>query len=357
MGRSRCRDPNLADLVAGHAARTPDRTALVEPGAERRTLTWAELDHDVTAVAAGLASQMVAGQRLGLSGPNSIEFVLAYLGALRAGIVVVPLNPNLTAAGLPKMLEFTGTHVLVTPEDPEIPGVRHLPLTSEGVRALAAAGTDDPVDSPQDPESLAVLLSTAGTSGVPKAAMLSHRALLAHLDQVDRLGFVDADAVLLAALPLFHVFGLNAVLGSWVRAGARMVIMDGFDGLFDVIADEKVTNLPLAPALLPQIVADERSGYALGTLTTVISGAAPLTEELRDAVHRPDRAADRPGVRADRGRAGSVGDDRRTAARARACRPATARRRGADRRRFGPVRARRDLRPRGESVLRLLARR
>ena len=286
---------NLADLVAGHAARTPDRTALVEPGAERRTLTWAELDHHVTAVAAGLASQMVAGQRLGLSGPNSIEFVLAYLGALRAGIVVVPLNPNLTAAGLPKMLEFTGTHVLVTPEDPEIPGVRHLPLTSEGVRALAAAGTDDPVDSPQDPESLAVLLSTAGTSGVPKAAMLSHRALLAHLDQVDRLGFVDADAVLLAALPLFHVFGLNAVLGSWVRAGARMVIMDGFDGLFEVIRNEKVTNLPLAPALLPQIVADERSGYALGTLTTVISGAAPLTEELRDAFTA------RTGLRIDQG--------------------------------------------------------
>ena len=85
---------NLADLVAGHAARTPDRTALVEPGAERRTLTWAELDHEVTAVAAGLAGQMVAGQRLGLSGPNSIEFVVAYLGALRAGIVVVPLDPE-----------------------------------------------------------------------------------------------------------------------------------------------------------------------------------------------------------------------------------------------------------------------
>ena len=94
--------------------------------------------------------------------------------------------------------------------------------------------------------------------------MLSHRALISHLDQIDRLGFLNADTVLLAALPLFHVFGLNAVLGSWVRSGARMVIMDGFAGLFDVIADEGVTNLPVAPALLPEIIADERSAYALG---------------------------------------------------------------------------------------------
>ena len=286
---------NVADLVAGHAARTPDRTALVEPGGQRRSLTWAELDHDITAVAAGLAGQLVAGQRLGLSGPNSIEFVVAYLGALRAGIVVVPLSPKLTAVGLPKMLEFTGTHVLLAPEDPKITGVRHLPLTRDGVRVLGPPAARTPVDSPQDPESLAVLLSTAGTSGVPKAVMLSHRALISHLDQIDRLGFLNADTVLLAALPLFHVFGLNAVLGGWVRSGARMVIMDGFAGLFDVIADERVTNLPVAPALLPEIIADERSAYALGTLTTVISGAAPLTEELRDEFTA------RTGLRIDQG--------------------------------------------------------
>ena len=262
---------------------------------ERRTLSWAELDRDLNAVAAGLAGQMVAGQRLGLRGPNSIEFVLAYLGALRSGIVVVPLNPGLTSAGLPKMLEFTGTHVLCAPEDPKIAGVRHLPLTEQGVGALASGGAEDYVDSPQDPESLAALLSTAGTSGVPKAAMLSHRALLAHLDQVDRLGFLDVDTVVLAALPLFHVFGLNAVLGGWLRSGARMVVMAGFADLLDVVRSEEVTNLPVAPALLPKIIADERSAFALGTVTTVISGAAPLPEELRDAF------TERTGLRIDQG--------------------------------------------------------
>ena len=61
--------------------------------------------------------------------------------------------------------------------------------------------------------------------------MLSHRALISHLDQIDRLGFLDSDSVLLAAFTFCHVFGLNAVLGSWLRSGARMVIMDGFTGL------------------------------------------------------------------------------------------------------------------------------
>jgi long-chain acyl-CoA synthetase len=174
--------------------------------------------------------------------------------------------------------------------------VRHLALTREGVRALAAAaGTGAEVDSPQDPESLAVLLSTAGTSGVPKAAMLTHRALLSHLDQIARLGFLGPDDVLLAALPLFHVFGLNAVLGSWLRSGGRLVIMDGFAGVFDVIMDEKVSNLPLAPALIPDLIADERSRSGLGTVRTVLCGAAPLPDELRDEF------TSRTGLRIDQG--------------------------------------------------------
>ena len=58
------------------------------------------------------------------------------------------------------------------------------------------------------------------------------------------------ESVVLAMLPLFHVFGLNAVLGGWALAGARLVIMDGMEGFFEVVAAEQVTNVPLAPAVL-----------------------------------------------------------------------------------------------------------
>ena len=110
-----------------------------------------------------------------------------------------------------------------------------------------------PVTSPRDPEALAALVHTAGSTGEPKAVMLSHRALLAHAEHTDALDFVGPQTTVLGLLPFFGVFGLNAVLGGWLRSGARLVIMDGFDGFFDVVHGEEVTNLPAAPALLYRI--------------------------------------------------------------------------------------------------------
>jgi long-chain acyl-CoA synthetase len=151
------------------------------------------------------------------------------------------------------------------------------------------------VDSPQDREALAALLYTAGTSGQPKAAMLSHRALLSHVDHIDILGILDAAARVLAVLPLFHVFGLNAVLGSWIRAGATLVVVDGADSLIDTIEAERPTNLPLAPSLLHRLLDDPRCATALTSVTTVLSGAAPLTAELAAAFEA------RTGIRVEQG--------------------------------------------------------
>jgi long-chain acyl-CoA synthetase len=126
------------------------------------------------------------------------------------------------------------------------------------------------------------LLYTAGTSGVPKAAMLSHRALLSHLHSIASFEIIDRDSVVLAMLPLFHVFGLNAVLGSWATSGARLVIMDGLDGFADVLTEEHVSNVPLAPPVLTRILDDERALASLRSVTTVVSGAAPLPVDLRE---------------------------------------------------------------------------
>jgi long-chain acyl-CoA synthetase len=106
--------------------------------------------------------------------------------------------------------------------------------------------------------------------------------LLSHVHNVASLDIVDKDDVVLAILPLFHVFGLNAVLGSSVLSGARLVIMDGFEGLAEVLAAEKITNLPVAPPMLDRILQDERAIAGLASVTTVISGAAPLSIDLRD---------------------------------------------------------------------------
>ena len=167
------------------------------------------------------------------------------------------------------------------PASPACTGCR---CTPDGLRRAGRCAGAPPVSSPQDPETLAALLYTAGTSGEPKAAMLTHRALLAHLSRprgarASRSG----DGACSAMLPLFHVFGLNAVLGSWVGAGARLVIMDGFDGFLDVLMLSRSPTCRSPRRCWPRSSSDERSAGGLGSVSTVISGAAPLPEDLRAA--------------------------------------------------------------------------
>jgi len=277
-------ETNLADLVKRQLVADPDEVALVQPRPVRRTVTWAELDRRVDAVAAGLSAHgLVAGHRIALVGSNSIEFVIAYLATLRAGYVAVPINPESTITELRAMINDCGAHALFTstPQPLLQTDVHQIALTIEGLDELADVSAR-PVSSPRDPETLAVLLYTAGTSGEPKAAMLSHRALLSSLHGVASFELVGHDDVLLALVPLFHVFGLNAVLGSALMSGARLVIMDGFEEFADVVAEEKITNLPVAPAVLARILEDERAVASVQSVTRVVSGAAPLSIELRE---------------------------------------------------------------------------
>ena len=108
-----------------------------------------------------------------------------------------------------------------------------------------------PVPPLPDPEKLACLLYTSGTSGRPRAAMLTHRALIANIDQAAQVEppMIHGDDVVLGVLPLFHVYGLNAVLGSVLRQRAKLVLVDHFDpqATLDLIDDEAISVLPVAP--------------------------------------------------------------------------------------------------------------
>jgi long-chain acyl-CoA synthetase len=275
-------DTNLADLVTRQVQTQPGNVGLVQSRPVRRAMTWAELERRIDAVAAGLAAHgLVAGHRVAICGPNSIEFVVAYFATLRAGYVAVPINPDSTATELRAMVNDCGARVLFTAARQPLEDVHQIPLTPAGLDELSDVAAL-PLGSPRDPEALAVLLYTAGTSGEPKAAMLSHRALLSHLRSIASFEILDSESVVLAMLPLFHVFGLNAVLGSWAASGARLVIMDGFNGFAEVLTTEHITNVPLAPPVLARILDDERAVAALESVTTVVSGAAPLPVDLRD---------------------------------------------------------------------------
>ncbi len=254
---------NLADLVRLAALSRPDDPALV---AGERTVSWRELDTAVASFASGLLRQgLVAGDRVALSLRNGPAFVVSYFGALRAGLVVVPLNTGSTEAELSAMFA-QATPRLVVAEAATAARVREAVGDTARVVVAGEASYDaighsgsradappPPDPSHLDPESLAVLLFTAGTAGRPKAAMLSHRAMLANIGQLQRLEppALGPDDVVLVVLPLFHVYALNAVLGQAAAVGACCVLVDRFDPeeTLALIARHGVTNVPGAPPM------------------------------------------------------------------------------------------------------------
>ena len=126
---------DLSALVALAARDVPERRALVESGG--RSITWADLEDEVTAVASGLARAGIrAGQRVMIVIGNRIEFVTTYLGVLRAQAVAVPVNPISTPADLARMVADSGSRLVVV--DPvALAGVR------EAVERLAAEASHD----------------------------------------------------------------------------------------------------------------------------------------------------------------------------------------------------------------------
>ncbi|HET6152245.1 MAG TPA: AMP-binding protein [Marmoricola sp.] len=306
-------ETNVADLLAAAARAEPTKIALSE-AATGRTVTWAGLDDLADRVAHGLSTEgMVAGYRVMIAVTNRIEFVATYLGVLRARMVAVPINPRSVTGEVVRMLVDSGTRMVVAD------------VTTIGTVREAVAGVGDVLDadaaatSPRprvvvvgtpaeqgertwdelvtdsgpavpgstDPESLAVLLYTSGTSGRPRAAMLSHRALAANIAQAAAVvpPMINGRDVVLGVLPLFHVYGLNAVLGQVLRQHARMVLVDGFDpeGSLDIIEDEAISVLPVAPPVFAYWMQVPGLEERLGPVRTILSGSAPLAPELTAA--------------------------------------------------------------------------
>jgi len=117
--------------------------------------------------------------------------------------------------------------------------------------------------------------------------MLTHRALIANTDQIARLDppAMTPDHICLGLLPMFHIYGLNCVLGQAVRQAATVVLVDGFDaeGLLDLIVAEKIDNLPLAPPVIAAWAGRDELRDQLAGVTTILSGASALDPDLAES--------------------------------------------------------------------------
>ncbi|WP_232679658.1 class I adenylate-forming enzyme family protein [Nocardioides sp. R-C-SC26] len=294
---------DVSALVSDAAAQTPDRLAIVE--ASGRSVTWGELEDEVGRVATGLATLgVLAGSRVVMVLGNSLEFVATYLGVLRARGVAVPVNPGATPTELALLFADCAPRLVVT-DDHAATTVREAvdayAATAAGQTSLRTVVVDvelregersyaelrampaRPTPPLLDDELLAALLYTSGTSGLPRGVMLTHRALMANIEQVAAVEppMVHGDDVVLGVLPLFHVYGLNAVLGSVLRHRAKLVLADRFDpqDTLDLIDDEAISVVPAAPPVFAHWSRVDLEGR-LGPVRMVLSGSAPLSAEV-----------------------------------------------------------------------------
>ena len=246
----------------------------------------------------------MAGYRVMIVLGNRIEFVTAYLGILRSQTVAVPVNPRSTVDELNRMLVDSGARMVIAEPD-TVPAVRAavaaLPEDTVRPRVVVVGATLLPgerswdhlvashgaaIPEVRDSESLAALLYTSGTSGRPRGAMLTHRALIANVEQVAAIDppMIGSDDVVLGVLPLFHVYGLNAMLGVVLRQGATLVLMERFDpqATLQVIEERACTVLPVAPPVFAHWLPLDRLRERLASVRLMLCGSAPLAPEVAD---------------------------------------------------------------------------
>ena len=252
------------------------------------SIDYATLDAETDRVAHGLAALGVQpGDRVALALHNVVHFVSAYLGALRAGAVAVPLNTMLTATEVLDILRDSGTTLVLGAQPFADVVAEAARVLEDSPRVVVAPFGDFPaLDAPfeevaRDEDDLAVLAYTSGTTGSPKGVMLSHGNLLANLRQQMAIpeAHVTSDDVLLLALPLFHIFGLNVTLGLVIHNAATGILLERFEPVpsLGVIQDHRVSVIFGAPpmyfAWTSVAGADQ---YDLSSVRFAISGAAPL---------------------------------------------------------------------------------
>jgi acyl-coenzyme A synthetase/AMP-(fatty) acid ligase len=216
---------NLAAHVLGAAARYPDKVALAViglSGSER--WSYARLEQAVRGTATGLLAQGLApGDRVLMRLGNTVEFPLAYLGAITAGLVPVPTSSQLTAPEVAGVIATTAPRLILRGEGIACPEDAGLPVLDEA--ALLAMRDLPPADWYMgDPDRLAYIIYTSGTSGTPRAVCHAHRAIVARqMMHAGWYGLTDSDRLCHAGAFNWTFTLGTGLLDPW-RAGATALI-------------------------------------------------------------------------------------------------------------------------------------
>ncbi|MBG7603772.1 MAG: long-chain fatty acid--CoA ligase [Actinobacteria bacterium] len=288
-------DVSLGNWMKQRALRSPNRRAITFEGL---TLTYAQLQDRIDRTATVLREGGIReGDRVGYLGLNHPAFLETMFAAARLGAIFVPLNFRLTGAELEFIINDAGCHTMVADSDHTeiLDSVRdHLSMqrwlsveaTADGWDDLVLArDAADPIDATPaiDPESVAVIMYTSGTTGLPKGAMLTHANFWwNNTNATSTLDLLENDVSLVIA-PLFHIGGLNVISLATMQRGGELVIHRSFDPnlALEDVPKYGVTTIFGVPAMflfmsqLPTF-----NDAELMSIRMLICGGAPVPEPL-----------------------------------------------------------------------------
>ncbi|MHB0936898.1 MAG: long-chain-fatty-acid--CoA ligase [Armatimonadota bacterium] len=284
----------LYDALARSTASNPAAPALRY---RDRTVSYGELLAAVEGFAGGLSALGIGKRaRVAVLLPNIPQFVIAYVGAGRAGATVVPMNVLYRPDEARYIMADAEVEVLVTAEPfrplaqalrPLLPGLKHVVMVGEaqdGEMAFDTVCAHAPGKGMAlSDRDLAVIIYTSGTTGRPKGAMLTHRNLLANAESCNGVLHVTEQDCFLSALPLFHAFAAMVFMVLPLTTGARSHLVDRFlpAHMLQVLQESGATifgGVPSMFGLMLQLA--QQATPDLSALRLCVSGGAPLPPEI-----------------------------------------------------------------------------
>jgi acyl-CoA synthetase (AMP-forming)/AMP-acid ligase II len=295
---------SLGEFLFGGGVGEHAQTAAFVDGTTGVSVSFGELHAQVLGIAAALAQRGIGrGDVVALYAPNSPSWAAVFHGILRANAVVTSVNVLYTAHELAAQLADSGARLLVTTAallDRAVAAAKEVGLDDAAVVVLDAADghpsladllgcTGDPPACVVGADDLAVLPYSSGTSGRPKGVILTHRNLVANLQQLRAVTLVEPGARVLAVLPFFHIFGMTCLVNHGIDRRVSVVTLPRFDldQFLRVIAEYRVQRVGIVPPIAVALAKHPAVGsYDLSCLELVFSGAAPLDAAIGAAVAR-----------------------------------------------------------------------
>jgi long-chain acyl-CoA synthetase len=300
---------HLGDVPEMGAYRYGDRTAFRTSYGQE--ITYEGLEERSKKVANALIAEGVEpGDRVGLFVPNTLQFPPAYFGAVKAGGVAVPINLRMDPDSMVYVVDNAEVDVMIASD--KVPGGSAEDIAAEAdvSTVMLPGGSDDApdgvdvvdydgvveeasaeLDRPErEFDDVAVQPYTSGTTGDPKGVLLTHENLLTTIESYSSGGLpIDPDDSILLILPLFHIYGLNALMGSFLYVGGSMV-MQGVPNptlMLNAIEDEELTACAGVPAMFNMMFREYEKNpddYDVSSLDYAICAAAPLAEDTVEKI-------------------------------------------------------------------------